>query len=1074
MDAGGDHNGCHVVGDLLVDVRRRHVTVGSRPVRLTAKEFDLLAVLAEHPGWVLSKEQLFRRVWASDYLEDTRVIPVHLANLRRKLGDDPTRSHYLHTIHGVGYKLEYLPEPLTAGQVAATRPSGMATDRLPRDGGGFLRLPDVFIGRHRETATLSQALDDVLSGSARTVLVSGEPGIGKTRLAEEFETFARARGAAVVWGRLTEDDVTPAFWPFVQALRQLLTSSAPGSPTEMPSSVDALMGQLLPEVRDRLPDQRSPAVFDPDEARFRLFNAVAEVVRTFAASRPLVLIIDDLHWAAVPSLRLLEFLVRELYASPVMLLLTYRDTEVDRAHPLRHTLGALARERGCRRVYLEGLDAAEVRSYLEEVTPGLPSARLVAELHERSEGNPFFMREIIRTLISEDGFPRPGSNSPAPVSLPVEVREAIIRRLDHLSPEGTQTLFVAALLGREFQLPLLRRVMDIDQEALLDTVEEAIQAHLVEETPVPGVLRFNHELTREALYSELPAAERMRLHRRVGEAIERVHGGDPDEHGAALAYHFFRAGTAGPPNRAIAYCTAAAQQALDRFAYEDSAQYYDQALQLLEMDEGAGDEQRCRLLLGSGEALMRAGSARGRRAFEDAATIAERLNDPSLLARAVLQYDGRIVGPAGIDFERARLLERAVEAQNGEDSALTVRLLALLAKSLAELGNSIAPPGDPYSSERRRRLTSEAVAMARRLQDQEALTYALTATHMAVHRPDNLDKRLAEVQEIISLSATSGNRLAALCAHFFWHNDLIEAGELDEAARVLEAYRSLAREFRLEYHIGYAEGIVASRLAAEGRFREAALLWEREAIPRFVEAEQPRFAAIARWSSLFTGFLLCGGDTAVGSELEAGLRHLATGDPIGWAWRTRLTHLLAHLGRTSEARRLFEHLAAHDFRDIPPVEGWLPFLAHLSEAAALLGDRKRAELLVGMLAPYEDRVVTTMHIIEGLVTYRLAILTSLLERYQESERYFDRTIARATALGLAPQVAQAQAGWAEMRLRRNALADKTRAAVLAEDCLRLCHDLGMHTLAEWASRLKAQATSPRSVGAGSARRGGGA
>ena len=371
----------------------------------------------------------------------------------------------------------------------------------------------VFVGRERELERLREAVDGALAGRGSLQLLVGEPGIGKTRAAEELATYARVSGARVYWGRCREDEGAPAYWPWVQAIRSYARDADPVALAWQLGAGAAEVAQLIPEVAEKL-DVEPAKGSDSEEARFRLFDSVTTLMLGAARDRPIVLVLDDLHWADEPSLLLLRFAARELASSGLLILGTYRDVELGRHHPLARMLGEISGIEGSRRIPLKGLSVGAVERYLE-MTAGAPAPVGLAEaVQERTDGNPFFVGEVVRLLASEGKLTSGGSA--AELQIPQGVREVIGRRLDRLSDETNATLRVAAVIGRDFDEELVWRVADMQPEQLMTAATEAIAERLVTDLS-DGHYSFAHALVRDTLYEELSPPKRSaapRAHRR--------------------------------------------------------------------------------------------------------------------------------------------------------------------------------------------------------------------------------------------------------------------------------------------------------------------------------------------------------------------------------------------------------------------------------------------------------------------------------------------------------------------------------------------------------------------------------
>jgi DNA-binding SARP family transcriptional activator len=502
-----------------------------------------------------------------------------------------------------------------------------------------------FVGREAELNELRGGLDAAAGGRGRLVLVAGEPGAGKSRLAEELAREAGARGARILTGRCWEGGGAPAYWPWVQSLRAYVRESTPELLRAQlgPGAVE--LAQILPELRELLPGLPEPPSLDSDAARFRLLCATAEFLRSVCAARPTVLVLDDLHAADPPSLVLLRFLARELGSIHLLVLGAYRDVDPVPGQPLSETLVEVAREPGTRRLSLGGLSEAEVTRYLERTAPAIASPELGRELHEQTEGNPLFVAETVRLLALEGIEPDAGGR--VRLAVPRNVREVIARRLKHLSEDCNRTLLLAAVLGREFAPDALARLAAVSVDVLLDRLDEAIAAGVVSDVPgSPGRLRFSHVLIRDTLYDGLATARRIRLHRRAAEALEDLYGDllegheETPERVLALAQHWSQAGV---PARAIDYYRRGGELALRVFANYEAAEALTRGVDLLrQMPESARrDEQELELTVMLG-AARGWGSPDYSRARDLSVKLGRAVSAPILRGMAmnsILQFD---------------------------------------------------------------------------------------------------------------------------------------------------------------------------------------------------------------------------------------------------------------------------------------------------------------------------------------------------------------------------------------------------------------------------------------------------
>ena len=332
----------------------------------------------------------------------------------------------------------------------------------------------VFVGRQREMGELKAALEDALSGRGRLVTLVGEPGIGKTRTALELATYAGLRQAQVLWGRCYEGEGAPPYWPWVQAIRSYVRDVDPEQLRSEMGAGAADIAEIVSDVREQLPGLDVPPQLEPEQARFRLFDSITAFLKSAGQRKPLVLVLDDLHWADHPSLLLLEFVARELASARVLIIGTYRDMELSRQHPLSATLGELTRERIFQRVLLRGLDQEDVGRFVELVSGVNPPSGMVEAVHRQTEGNPLFVTEVVRLLVQEGDLVQDSSGRESwSVRIPEGVREVIGRRLDRLSERCNETLTIASVIGREFTLePLGSLIEDMTHDRLLEVLEK--------------------------------------------------------------------------------------------------------------------------------------------------------------------------------------------------------------------------------------------------------------------------------------------------------------------------------------------------------------------------------------------------------------------------------------------------------------------------------------------------------------------------------------------------------------------------------------------------------------------------
>jgi DNA-binding CsgD family transcriptional regulator len=462
----------------------------------------------------------------------------------------------------------------------------------------------IFVGRYRELSELKASLEDALSGMGRLIMLVGEPGIGKTRTAQELATYARLRGAQILWGRCHEQRGMPPYWPWVQAIRSYVRDhNAARLRSEMGTgAVD--IAEIVTDVRERLTGLKPPPPLEPDQARFRLFDSVTSFLKAAAQRQPLVIILDNLHWADNASLLLLEFLSQELIGSRILLVGTYRDADLSRRHPLSQILGELSKDRLFQRILLRGLAQEDVGRFIELASGITPPPALVEAVYRQTEGNPLFVTEVVRLLVQEGGLASE-VNRELPnwsVRIPQGVREVIGRRLDRLSGRCNQALTNAAVIGREFTLKQLEPLIeDMSADRLLEVMEEALAARVVEELPhTVGCYQFCHTMMQQTLLEELSTTRKARLHARIAEVLEDLYGSQAEAHAAEIIYHLAESAAVTGTSKLVHYSSIAGERALKAYAWEEALAYFQQALAAKEGQ--VTDSETAWLLFGLGRA----------------------------------------------------------------------------------------------------------------------------------------------------------------------------------------------------------------------------------------------------------------------------------------------------------------------------------------------------------------------------------------------------------------------------------------------------------------------------------------
>jgi AAA ATPase domain len=891
-----------------------------------------------------------------------------------------------------------------------------------------------FVGRERELAQGLDILDDTLRGLGRLLLVGGEPGIGKSRLADELATRAREQGVQVVWGRCWEAGGAPAYWPWVQSLRSLTRhlNADQLSAQIGPGAVD--ISQLLPEVRSILGDVGSVPEVDPDAARFRLFDSATTLLRNAADARPLMLVLDDLQVADTPSLLLLRFVAGALGDARVLVLGTYRDTELRPDHPLSTAITELAREQTVRLVTLRGLAEADVGRLISAVAGITPHESLVRAAHHKTDGNPLFVGQVTSLLLEEGRVTEVVSEAEPRLGMPRSVREVIGKRLEHLPDGCVELLRLASVLGREFNLEALSQLSERPVEDVVAALDEALAARAL--IDVPGTrsrLRFSHVAIRECLYDDLGRTRQIQLHRRAARVLETLYGEQAEWHLAELAHHAFEGSPGGDAESAIRYARSAGDKAVSLLAYEEAVRLYGMALQGLDLSPAKDPKEQCEVLLALGDAQTRAADEAGSKdTFLRAASLGRSLKLGELVARAALGYGGRFVwGRAGGDTHLIPLLEEALAALGDGDSQLRSRTLARLAGALR----------DDRSTEPRESIGKQAVDVARQLGDPATLAYALEGLYAALWRPDNPEERLMIASETLALGVRAGDRERSLAAHQHRLFVFLELGDMPSVYRELDAIDRVAEELSQPAQSWPPIGMRAILTLFEGRFAEAEIAVS--AVFRLRARTTLSDALLANALQLFH-LRRAQGRLAEVADLVHQAAQQLTWYPV---LRCAVALISCELGMEIAARTEFEGIAAGDFAGVPFDNKWVVSMSLLSETASLLGDHDRATILYEQLLPYAERNgVSAGDGCTGSVSRYLGMLAATMSRFDAAARHFEEGLQSNVHMAARPWAAHTQHDFAVMLGTRDGRGDRARAIELLRAALRTCAELGMPAL----------------------------
>jgi class 3 adenylate cyclase/tetratricopeptide (TPR) repeat protein len=941
-------------------------------------------------------------------------------------------------------ELKGLPTPYRAYEVE-WEPATPDTLPLPQ---ALRGVPPIgYVGRDGERERLEELWSQARQGERRVALISGEPGIGKTRLATHTALQCHAEGAAVLFGRCAEDLGAP-YGPWIEALSTYVENA----PTEvLEPHVERHGGELtrlVPALARRLPDTPDPRGSDPETERYLLFGAVLGLLEEAAGMAPVVLVLDDLHWADVQSLALLRHVVTKTSGSRLAVLGTFRDSELDRQHPLTDVLAALRREEGVERVSLTGLGSDDVVAIMEAAAGhGMDDTgvALAQEIASETDGNPFFVAELLRHL-SESGVLAQRADGRwelkgelAELGMPQSVREVIGRRVERLGEKTRGVLTVAAVIGREFDVDLLERVAREDEDELLDLLERAVESSLlVESAAQPGRFAFAHALINHTLYEEHGATRRARLHLRIAEALEELCGADPGPRLAELAHHWSAATASIDPSKAVDYSRRAAERALGELAPDEAVKWFSHALELEQQRPDGAEGERCDLLIGLGEAQRQTGEPEFRGTLLEAGRLAERLGDGERMAAAALANTRGYTSEIGlVDVDREAMLRRAMGALPEEDPRQG-RLQSLLSMEL-HYGGTL---------EERRRLADRAVELARSANDPSLLAHVQIERFFAIWCPHTVAERRELVDELETLSQALGDPFVR-----YWTGGLsfhvgLEAGDAARVDRNHAAMKEVAQSLGEPFTHWFVTWLGAARDLWAGRLEAAESVIE-ESVAFALEHGQGD--AMIIYVGQLTPLRREQGRMA---EVEDVLRQSLEDNPGVPGFGAALALAYTETGRDEEAAAMLEAAAADGFESFGMDVVWLSAMTMYADVAAHLRATEAAATLESLLEPFAGLMAWNGAGVWGSVSSALGRLSAVLGRHEQADSRFAAGAEALERLGAPLFLGRTRLWWAESLLERN---ETARARELLEQAASAGRDFGSPPLERRAEELLADA-----------------
>ncbi len=996
-------------GEYVFDPGRRELRKHGVPLKVDPLQLDLLACFLAHPGRLLSKHELLEHVWEGRAVADN-VLSVTVAKLRKALGHKSGEREYIENRYGRGYR--FLP---AVTQVADPQPNPQAPAAKP---GPTTPL----VGRAESLQRLEAALSRAVAGKGSICMLIGEPGIGKTRLAEALEPSARNLGASPVWGRCQAGDGMPPLWPFAQALRELRGSQLAERILQLMSARERDAAEAPSGLMQEFAFETNTLHRTVDDATQTLFQLSRE--------QPLVLLLDDLQWADAMSLRLLSYLVDDIGRWPFLIVTTVRSTELAPESRRNHDLSRLLRHRNCERIEIARLRRSDIDEYVTAMF-GNDVSEISSEVFARSEGNPFFMVELLRPWVGHAG-----PIAPEQLELSGLALDLVRQRVQALPEAARSVLSAASVIGHDFDLGLLSHVTERSHDELLEALDDS----LANDTVIPsaehaGAYAFDHELIREVLYADLPALERCRLHYRAGEGLVRRNAAGGEVTHAELAHHFLSALPQGDVAVAIDYARKAATAAHRVAATSDARAILRRALASLSFWVEPDPEVRTALLL---ELSMI------ERVLGDRASL-EHVEQGIALARehgfgALLALAGQCLTPAPGLLTHAdahSVLEAAAEVLPKSDETRRAIVLAHMAWT----------PPSCSSARQVNALLGEAEELAKRAGQQEAKVAVQSAKLFFLAGPETVTRAEAIADEMdreVRAGAASIYRTRAMSTATFRYIIAMQRGDRERMKRAIEERAGhLAKLQNIELQWHHERLLLVDRMnrgEMEGVALELAQL--RERAQRF---------GLQAWRAVvavdYGALLLRTGDAApFAARIRSALTPAKTDLPSA---RSRKLRSMADFGFLDDLRAALAQISIESLYDLPHDRDYVDGLCNLAFASTAAGSREHTAALYELLLPYPQlyAVDISFHC-NGSVAYFLGRLAHALGRDADARAHFELALERNTAFELAPAAAQTALELGSLL----ADSDRARSKQLLGRAEAAAQKLGMKSLAEAAAR----------------------
>ncbi len=962
---------------------------------LRRKSWEVLCYLAERPGRLITKSELLDAVWPETSVTE-KVVAISIREIRQALGDDARNPRFVETAHGRGFRLLVRFDDERPVKHHVSVPEGGAP----------------LVGREAELQAIETALDAARSGSGQIVGLSGEAGIGKSRLAREAAVLAEARGGRSLVGHCYEGGGTPALWPWVEILNAYTEASGTDELIAALGSAGVDLVELLPHLRTVFPAAPTQAPADVEWARSRLFTSIVRLLGAAADSRPLFLVIDDAQWADASSLQLLRVVAQRSATLSLCVLVAFRDIERPGILTPADLLADVARDMPVRTLKLSGLSASDVAKMVRPgAGAGLPQSTLDI-LFEQTSGNPFFVEELVKywaeigLVDGEQGL----TSQLVGASLPLapSVQDAVRRRVDRLDGAFRPLLELAAVAGTEFDAVALAAACGDSMEEVLVALERAQRAGLLYEIPSRrDCFTFRHALVREVLYGDLGDARRRRMHIRMGQAMETVCAADLTLKLGEIALHFLEGADAqhqSVVSKAVSYAAGAAGLAIGVYAFDEAASWFDKALQAHALLEHPDELAQCRMQLARADVLLYGHRMEeSKKQFELAAVLARKLHAAPELALAVLGKTVWDLQPQRASAEDVAWVEESLVLLGDTEVALQARLLSRLATLQTWLDEPIT---------KRLEISDRALGLGRDCIDDYAHAHVLVDRLWTLWDPAYLDERTRVAEECVSASRAAGSKVLEAFAHGWEMVNFLGRGDFDAIDAVLRDHGDLVDEIGQP---GFRWGTAlyrATRATVFGDFAAAERLTQ--AAYEVGAVMSPVLSA----SGMAMQLLAIRREQGRMAEMSWLVGMASDSEHAPYLhWVVPFLHF--EMGEIDAARTELERLASHGFEDLPVHDqglGGFSYSVLLADTCASLGDRVCADLLYDRLLPYADQWVVTSVLVNcfGVTARCLGRLAATAGRWQQAETHFVAATDAHRCRGTLPLLARTQVDHAEM------------------------------------------------------------